>query len=152
MNLRNKWLLLLFTLSAYMVLYYVYDTPGRSIYINGASLLGRDSMIEQCMIDMVRYVYGYLGIVMMLVGIDLSVHHYMPSVYKWEWLLWLGKNTLGIYIVNHYMNECLLRIDFTSNYFYSLTAVETILMLCAHSAIIVLLRKNNWSRRLLLGE
>lgn len=67
MNLRNKWLLLLFTLSAYMVLYYVYDTPCRSIYINGASLLGRDSMIEQCMIDMVRYVYGYLGIVMMLV-------------------------------------------------------------------------------------
>lgn len=149
---QSRMVMLVAAVAVYMLLYFVYDIPERSIYLNGTTLLGRGSLGVQLGIDIVRYLYGTVGIVMLMVAIDLLMPCLSRMVRLQSLLCLLGCHTLGIYIINHYTMLSMLTLPVASTYYYMLTIAETVVMLWFAVGLIWLIRKNRWSRYLLLGE
>lgn len=146
---NSKMCLLVVSVSLYMVLYSVYDTPERSVYINGTYLLGRDSILMQFLIDITRYVYGFLGVVMVMVFFDLARQR-INDLKLQKFIVELGRNTMGIYIINYFTTQVLLVIP--NDYRYFLTLFECVLMLSIAYGMIQLIRKSRLLRCLFLGE
>ena len=78
----------------FLLFYFLYDAPERSIYLNGTCLLGRASVITQLLIDMARYCYGFLGVSMVMILIDQLLPYLKESVVC-KSLVELGKISLG---------------------------------------------------------
>ncbi len=202
-------------IAIYIILYYVYDTPDHSIYRNGTCLLGRESLWEQAAIDAARYVYGWAGVVAVMVIVwgwtqhdgrtrhvaslqggvrqdgrtrhvaslqggvrqDGRTRHvaslqggvrqdgrtrHVASLRGWvaQLLTYLGRNTLGIYIVN-YFTVMLMPLAVTP-WMASLASrplphivlalVETAIMIAVALAVVRLIRCCKTLRLLMLGE
>lgn len=150
----KKMSVLLLSLGLYILFCVTFDSPERSVYVTGMSLQGRSSAWNQLLIDMLRYVYGGLGIIMTMIAVDLCFKERQLSSDRdfQHWLIWLGQNTLGIYIFNFFTTQLLLLLPFNGHYFYLASTAETILMLMGAMAVIWLVRKSFISRLLILGE
>ncbi len=139
----------------YMVLLCgTFDSPERSVYIMGMSLQGRSSVWIQLIIDLLRYIYGGLGIIMTMITVDLCFagRQFSSDRNLQHWIVLLGRNTLGIYIFNFFTTQLLLLLPFNGHYFYMASIAETIVMLIGAMAVIWLVRRTFITRLLFLGE
>lgn len=151
--LGRKWGIFMVSFALYVLLSITYDTQGRSVYVNGISLTGRASLCSQLLIDVVRYIYGGLGIVMAMVVVKLFMETLQVSIgVIRQWMLLLGRNTLSIYIFNFFTTQMFLLLPVNSNYGYVLSVVETIIMVLAALAVTWVVRRNKITRLLFLGE
>ena len=135
----------------FLLFYFFYDAPERPIYLNGTCLLGRDSMTGQLLIDLARYVYGFLGVSAVMILIDLVLPLFKESV-ACKYLVELGKMSLGIYVINHYTYDLMLLLPISSNYAYLLTMVETVITIIVIYLAVRLIEKNRICAFLLLGK
>lgn len=148
---RMKWVLCGVTFLVFMCFYIYYDTPDKSIYHNGTCLLGRLSLLEQLFIDMARYIYGFLGVTMIMILTDQLLSYLKGSIVC-KHLIEYGKMPLGIYVINHYTYELMLLLPISSNYGYLLTFIETIVTIALICIVIKLIEKNRLASLLLLGK
>lgn len=148
---REKWMLCGISFVGFLLFYFLYDAPERSIYLNGTCLLGRASVITQLLIDMARYIYGFLGVIMVMILIDQLLGFLKESVVC-KYIVKFGKMSLGIYVINHYTYELMLLLPISSNFAYLLTVVETIISMTIIYLAIKLIEKNSFARFLLLGK
>lgn len=152
LSCHRKWTLFLLSLFIYLFFFIFYDSREHSIYVCGASLVGKPSIWIQFGIDMARYVYGALGVIITMVGIDLLLLSGSLSSSVRGVLQHLGRLTMGIYILNNYSLLLMLNLPIDSNCFYLLTAIETVVLLTIYSGIVMLVRKSKVAKLLLLGE
>ena len=153
LSYMKKWSLLMTSFGLYVSLCIFYDCPERSVYVNGVSLQGRPSVWVQLFIDSVRYVYGGLGVAMTMIAVDLWIEgQQLTSNSNLKWLLFLGRNTLGIYIFNYYTTQLLQFIPIDGHYYYMASIVETVMMLMGACTMIWFVRRNRIVRLLILGE
>lgn len=147
-----KWVLCGITLMTFALFFVFYDTPDKSIYINGTYLLGRVSVTKQLLIDMARYGYGFLGVSMVMILIEQLFPLFQKHHVVFNYLVNLGKMSLGIYAINHYTYEWMLLLPISSNYMYLLTIVETVVTIVLICYLIKLIEKNRYMSLLLLGR
>ena len=131
-----------------------FDSPERSVYITGMSLQGRSSVWIQLLIDILRYIYGGLGIIMTMITVDLCLagRQFSSDHSIQHCLVLLGRNTLGVYIFNFFTTQLLLLLPFNGHYFYMASTVETIVMFIGAMVVIWLVRRTYITRLLILGE
>ena len=75
------------------------------IYISGYTLLGKD-YCDQILIDVYRFLIGLLGSVVVMGIIWCCYQFILPKLTGW--MSYIGKNTLGIYIVSGYIYNYIL--------------------------------------------
>lgn len=147
----KKWILCGVSFAFFMLFYVFYDTPDKSIYQNGTCLLGRHSVSTQLFIDMARYIYGFVGVSMVMILVDQLLHYLKDSVVC-KYVVEFGKMSLGIYVINHYTYELMLLLPISSNFFYLLTFIETIVTIVFICIVIKLIEKSRIASLLLLGR
>ena len=108
-------------------------------------------MTGQLLIDLARYVYGFLGVSAVMILIDLVLPLFKESV-ACKYLVELGKMSLGIYVINHYTYDLMLLLPISSNYAYLLTMVETVITIIVIYLAVRLIEKNRICAFLLLGK
>ena len=146
-----KWMLCGGSFVGFLLFYFLYDAPERSIYLNGTCLLGRASVGAQLLIDMARYCYGLLGVSMVMILIDQLLPYLKESVIG-KSLVELGKISLGIYVINHYTYDLMLLLPISSNYVDMLTIVETVITMTLIYWAIKLIERSRYISLLLLGK
>lgn len=120
------------------------------IYTTGYTLLGKN-LFEQLGIDCYRFLVGVFGSVSLLFAI-LFVFRFCKEKYL-HWLVYIGKNTLGIYLISGILfSKGLQRImSGVAGINYLLSFTECIVILMISLAINWLLHKNKVLNALLLG-
>ena len=119
------------------------------IYVSGINIIGN---YKQLFIDLYRYLLGLLGSIELLLLIKLLLPKIKDNLK--DKLLYLGKNTLGIYIISSIIHPYLLPIitkDLT-NINYLFIFIESIIILIISIIIIELIKKNKFLSKYLLGE
>ena len=119
------------------------------IYISGINIIGN---YKQLFIDLYRYLLGLLGSIELLLLIKLLLPKIKDNLK--DKLLYLGKNTLGIYIISSIIHPYLLPIITKSlaNINYLFIFIESIIILIISIIIIELIKKNKFLSKYLLGE
>ena len=151
LSYQTKWVLCCVSFVGFLLFYFLYDAPERSVYLNGTCLLGRASVVTQLLIDMARYCYGFLGVSMVMILIDQLLPYLKESVVG-KSLVELGKISLGIYVINHYTYDLMLLLPISSNYVDILTIIETVITMTLIYWTIKLIERSRYISFLLLGK
>lgn len=119
------------------------------IYISGINIIGN---YKQLFIDLYRYLLGLLGSIELLLLIKLLLPKIKDNLK--DKLLYLGKNTLGIYIISSIIHPYLLPIitKGLADINYLFIFIESIIILIISIIIIELIKKNKFLSKYLLGE
>lgn len=119
------------------------------IYVSGINIMGN---YKQLFIDLYRYLLGLLGSIELLLLIKLLLPKIKDNLK--DKLLYLGKNTLGIYIISSIIHPYLLPIitKGLANINYLFIFIESIIILIISIIIIELIKKNKFLSKYLLGE
>lgn len=119
------------------------------IYVSGINIIGN---YKQLFIDLYRYLLGLLGSIELLLLIKLLLPKIKDNLK--DKLLYLGKNTLGIYIISSIIHPYLLPIitKDLANINYLFIFIESIIILIISIIIIELIKKNKFLSKYLLGE
>lgn len=119
------------------------------IYTTGMNIINNYS---QLLNDLYRYLIGFVGSIEILLIIN-KITPYIKENIK-DKLLYLGKNTLGIYIISSIIHPYILPIitKNLTNINYILILIETIIILVISITAIKLIKKNKFISKLLLGE
>lgn len=119
------------------------------IYVSGINIIGN---YKQLFIDLYRYLLGLLGSIELLLLIKLLLPKIKDNLK--DKLLYLGKNTLGIYIISSIIHPYLLPIitKDLANINYLFVFIESIIILIISIIIIELIKKNKFLSKYLLGE
>ncbi len=145
--LNKIFIISIFVIFAYLLPLYNYDTY---IYTSGYSLIGRDASV-QLYNDFLRFAIGLVGSVAIMY-IVYPIVKILPDRIN-RMIAYIGKNTLGLYIVSSVINvEILAKVTagFTElNYFYVI--IESVIILCASLIINGLLKRFTFTNRLFLG-
>ena len=101
---------------------------------------------------MYRYLIGFIGsieILLLVKYLTLKLNDKVKDI-----LTYLGKNTLGIYIVSSIIHPYLLPIITTnvSNINYLFVIIESIIIILFSIAVIELIKKNKILNKYLLGD
>jgi len=145
-------LLIVFTCAAFFVFFFQILVPEHSVYLNGTCLLERNSVAEQFYIDLCRYVWGFDGVVILLIIVDL-----VNCLWHEGWvrclLTALGKNTLGIYATHNYTISAWLFLPVSSSAcLYLLNLAESCITLAVCYLISCTLKRNKLTNILFLGS
>lgn len=143
----EKYLVTGFCSIAFLILYLT-SSPEESVYWNGTCILGRDSSWTQFCIDLQRYIWGGVGVVMFLVVAELSTTW---KNYANKLFVYLGKDTLGIYALNNYTTALLLLLPVHEQH-YILNIVETGFTLTVCYGITQLIKRHKITNMLFLGK
>lgn len=122
------------------------------IYNSGYTLIGKQSMLEMMYIDSFRFVSGLTGSFSFIFLISIVLDKVTGIIDKV--ILYLGKNTMGIYIISSLLCEYLLFV-ITKNLKgvnCLILLAETVVSIAIALLIMYFMRKWKWSKRLLLGE
>lgn len=119
------------------------------IYLSGINIIGN---YKQILIDLYRYLIGFIGSIEIL----LLVKYLIPKLNDKikDKLTYLGKNTLGIYIVSSILHPYLLPIitKGISNINYIFIILESIIIILISILVIELIKKNKILNKYLLGD
>lgn len=127
--------------------YYIYTT---------GTFLFKNNLWIQLGIDLYRWLTGFLGSGAVLLGVYLA----MPLVEKWQrylykasdFLRFLAMNSMGIYIVDAFLNRyILLKVTADIKISVFVIVVETIVVLAIIWGVIKILQRNNLLNKLFLG-
>lgn len=119
------------------------------IYLSKVSIIGKDStgVWHQLKIDLYRWIIGIIGCA--LAGVFCMAINKLPT----QALAYIGKKSMGIYIISGYLNSRVLlkcTAEIKPNYFVN--GIETVLMLFICLAIITILEKNKLINSIFLGS
>ena len=147
-NFKEKLILLISGLIYILLLSsYRYDSY---IYNTGITLLGKN-VKYQLETDLYRWLIGLVGSVFIILVLKYIYINIMKNKIN-ELIVIFGMNSLGIYILNGYLNQYLLTkvtSDFSTN--YVLTIIETVIILLISCFIIYVIKKIPVANKLLLG-
>ena len=118
------------------------------IYQSGFSLIGKKSALLQIGIDVFRIVIGLVGSCAVLLCYKV-LHIRLGNI---PWLAWLGQNSMGIYIVNSYVNLYILKyicVNGSENLLFSCILSAPVTVICL--ALTICISRNRMLNRLLLG-
>lgn len=149
-KVNSKCVVFIFTI-IYVIMLFFWKTE-MSIYISGFRLLGKESVIYQFCIDIFRYIIGFLGSFIFIYFISI-ISKKLKTKSK-SVLTYIGKNTMGIYIISDLLSVYILK-RVTSNISelnYIITCVETLVILIICLIIIEMLKKIKVLNFLFLGN
>ncbi len=124
------------------------------IYVSGHTLLGKD-ILNQLNIDFYRYIIGLIGSIFTL---SLFIKIYSISTKKIilkenNFILTIGKSTMGIYIISNFINNNILNrvTSFIEHPNYLIVVIETILVILISILIIKFIQQYKILNKFLLG-
>jgi len=150
--LKLKGIPLIISLCA--VLYFImmhFYTKDYSIYVTGSYILNKENMLYQVYVNFYRIVVALLGcsvIIFVFVLISKYIKGWLEEI-----LVFIGKNTMGIYIIS-YLIDIYILINITANLSdinYLLTVLGTVAILAVSCLIIMALKRISLLNKLLLG-
>lgn len=120
------------------------------IYTIGYTCIGKD-VLNQLGKNVYRFLIGLVGSLVIILAVKIGTK-YIPQ-FLTTILEWLGKNSLGIYIITGYFMNPWILVPATINhtFSYSWTFIETIGELLITWLLIKVICKNNILNRCLLG-
>lgn len=120
------------------------------IYVSGFTFLGKN-WSEQLGINVYRTVIGLVGSIIVVFLIDILYNKYLKE--KTKWLVFIGKNSLGIYIISglifNYVLPKLTGNLIRINYVYSL--LQSILIIGISLMVTLMIQKIPVLNKVLLG-
>lgn len=121
------------------------------IYVTGCNILNKSNMLYQVYINFYRIVVALLGCSVVIYLIYL-LSKYIRGVSE-KILLFIGKNTMGIYIISYLIDVYMLtQITFgLSGYNFLLAIIETIVVIIVTLFLIMLIKKIKVLNMLLFG-
>lgn len=123
--------------------YYDYDDY---IYTTGSCVIKDKSLsMEQLYIDLFRILVGILGVVS-IYGLSLT----SKLIKIPNWITKIGSKTLGIYIIHMFFTPIISELSIGVNYF--IIVVEAIVLITISYYITIMLEKNKYLSKLLLGK
>lgn len=103
-------------------------------------------------IDVFRFLIGILGSISIILIINaINKSNWFSQSYFKEGVLYLGRNSLGIYIISGYIMLALVEIKFYNSLDYMLSFFTTIFVIAVCLLVIKLIKINKISSLLLLG-
>ena len=119
------------------------------IYTSGMNIL---SNYKQLIIDLYRFLLGLIGSTEVLLLINILQNKLNDNIKNR--LIYLGKNTLGIYIISSIIHPFILPLitKNLSNINYLFILLESIIILVISITAIELIKKNKYTNKFLLGE
>ena len=142
------------SISLFAVIYFVmmqFYTSDYSIYVTGCCVLNKENMIFQVYINFYRIIVALLGC-SVIIYVFVRMSKYIKGWLE-EILVFIGKNTMGIYIIS-YLIDIYILINITANLSdinYLLTVLETVAILAVSCLIIMALKRISLLNKLLLG-
>lgn len=147
---------------SYAILFLFWDIDAY-IYVSGHTLLGRENMIRQFLIDCYRLLIGFVGSFMMMLAVKL-LYDWKPTAkmisvkvrqgidYCQSLLEKIGKESLCIYLLSSEMVHLILE-DYSDYFHFSYlgTLIETIILIFVCYWISVGIGKVSWLNQFLLG-
>ena len=118
------------------------------IYQSGFCLLGKQSVLSQLGIDVYRIAIGLIGSCAVLLCYKI-LHSHLGNI---PWLARLGQNSLGIYIINSYVNLYILKHiceNGSENLLLSCLLAIPVTVICLVATVCI--SRNKLLNRLLLG-
>ena len=118
------------------------------IYLSGINIINN---YKQLFIDLYRYIIGLIGSIEILLVINKLLPKFNNKLK--DKLIYLGKNTLGVYIISSLIQPFVLPIitKWVSNINYLLTIVETTIVLIISLIGVELIKKSKLLNKYLLG-
>ncbi len=133
---------------AFIVLFLFYGRDSY-IYTTGISLLGKNGLL-QLGIDVYRWIIGFVGSIMVILLCKMVCEKWNGKGVRF--IAYLGRISLGIYILNTYTNSYVLqRITKTIEANALIWIVETVISIALYGIVIELIKKVPIGRKLLLG-
>lgn len=125
------------------------------IYTTGNGLLDKhlNWRTQQLQIDLFRYSIGFAGALTCLFLIKAGMRSAQDRLGKATMALLknVGRKTLGIYIINGYINLIQLHLPGKENYGYGMIILQTIIITLLSYLITTLLEHNKITRQIFLG-
>lgn len=154
MNLYDKkvkkdWYALAASGVAFVILFIFYGHDSY-IYTTGISVLGENNVIKQLGIDIYRWTIGFAGSVAVIILCKMICE-------KWKdagvhLFAYFGQISLGIYILNSYVNSYVLRRitgSFSPNVL--IWILETVVSMAVYAAAVEIMKQIPVAKKLLLG-
>ena len=123
------------------------------IYTTGVTLLGCNSILSQLDYDFTRWIIVIVGSGLVLLAIYCLVQGKDKLNFAQRKMVDLGRKSLGIYIINNYLNQYILKVylgKMTFSYLYII--IETILVLILCYLLTAGIEKIKPMSKLLLGK
>lgn len=121
------------------------------IYTSGYCIL-KGNVLYQLFIDFYRFCIGLIGGIFFILLLD-KVYSIVQEGNIRKLLLYIGQQTMGIYIIHIYIVSLVL-VKFTKKLHcinYGITVLESIVMIASCLLCIMILKKNRFTNRLFLG-
>lgn len=146
---KKDWQILILAIATFIALFifYGYDSY---IYTTGINLLGENGAITQLGIDIYRWLIGFAGSITVIILCKMICDRWQGEGVKM--FAYFGQISLGIYILNSYMNNyALLRLvgGLLPNLF--IWIVETIVSMILYAIAVEIIKKIPVAKKLLLG-
>ena len=135
--------------SILFILLLLFMNKNTYIYTSGMNIL---SNYKQLIIDLYRFLLGLIGSTEVLLLINILQNKLNDNIKNK--LIYLGKNTLGIYIISSIIHPFILPLitKNLSNINYLFILLESIIILVISITAIELIKKNKYTNKFLLGE
>ena len=146
---KKDWIALAVAGVVFVVLFLFYDHDSY-IYTTGINILAKRSVLLQLGIDIYRWIIGFVGSAFVIVLCKMICDK--GQGYGVKLFAYFGQISLGIYILNSYVNSYVLqRItrNFSPNVF--IWIVETIVSMVFYAVAVEIIKKVPAANKLLLG-
>ena len=108
------------------------------IYTTGVTILKKESVLKQLVIDGYRYLVGAMGVIAITWAIKkgykmISLHESLVGCFMKELIEYLGMNSITFYILSTYLFAWILPAltkDFTFNFIVTLLETVAVALLC----------------------
>lgn len=129
-----------------LFLFYGYDFY---IYTTGIDLFAGNGILIQLGIDIYRWIIGFAGSSTIIILCKIVCNRWQGTGFKV--LAYLGQISLGIYILNSYVNRVLLRLaaELKPNVF--IWIAETLVSVAVYAIVVEMIKKIPAAKQLLLG-
>lgn len=145
---KKDWYALAVAIVTFAVLFIFYGHDSY-IYTTKISLLGEKGLIVQLGIDIYRWVIGFAGSIMVIVLCKMICDGWKGKVI--ERIAYFGKISLGIYILNSYVNMFLLKVtkNFSPNSL--IWIIETVVSIIVYVIAVEILKRIPVAKEFFLG-
>lgn len=146
---KKNWVALALTTMVFSALFVCYDYDSY-IYTTKINLLGENGVITQLGIDVYRWLIGFAGVITVIILCKIICGRWKGTAVKL--FAYFGQISLGIYILNSYVNSYVLR-RLTGNFSPNVIIwiAETILSMVVYVIAVEIIKRIPMANRMLLG-
>ena len=144
--LNNNTLLFVLCIS-FIIMLFLYN-KNSFIYTSGYRIYKYSFSFQQLLTDIFRFAIGLVGSLFFIILLK-KIYHFLPSKII-KLLSYIGRNTIGIYIITSFINQFLLKINI-NGVNYVLVFIESILLIIICLLSIALIKKVKFLNKILLG-